>query len=352
MSRRTASPQSWPCSSLTALKLSTSHSIRHTGWWVTRAWTDSSTKRGASAWRLSSPVSGSRIASPRWCSSAACSASTIDTTAASSASVAITGTGSRIVAALSMPSVAARITSTVSTSPAITTCARKRAAVIAAGSTSHGNAGLLGPPLSTTPAPITSIVITIAHALTRSGLALVLMRRSTLTKLAADSASRMNVHQPSHGAAISSARPIAPVPTMRMVRARAFASTTRLRSSSVGHSQDSPCISPLSAGWAGCLRAGRSAQTHARLRRLSVVAQTIVSDALSALFAGSVLRPVDPPGQLSRPEVDQAAALDRLVLAIIESKPVDGPLLRIEDQHLVHLVGGEERELLPALVVG
>jgi hypothetical protein len=130
----------------------------------------------------------------------------------------------------------------VSTSAAITTRGRKRAATMPAGSTIQASTGLRGPPLSAIPAPMISIVITIAIALTRSGLALFAIVRSTCQKLSADSANRISVHQPIHGAEITSAIPIAIEPTRRIVRTRSLASTTRLRSSSVGHSHEAPDI--------------------------------------------------------------------------------------------------------------
>ena len=126
----------------------------------------------------------------------------------------------------------------MSTSPTTTTWGRKRAATIAAGSTIQGSAGLEGPPLTATPPAISSSVTTIAVALTRSGWGLVRMRRSTEAKLSAQSAKNTSVHQPIHGAAASSAMPTAPAPTRRIMRTRSLASTTRVRSSSVGHSQD------------------------------------------------------------------------------------------------------------------
>ena len=55
-----------------------------------------------------------------------------------------------------VPKVAASTIAIVSARPAITTCGRKRAAVIAAGSAIHGSATLRGPPLSATPPPISS----------------------------------------------------------------------------------------------------------------------------------------------------------------------------------------------------
>jgi hypothetical protein len=226
----------------------------HTGWRVSRAWCESSTKRGCSAWRLSNPVRGSRIASSRWCSSAACSAHTIDTTLASSANVAITGTGLCTAAAGSTPTVTARISPIVMISATITTCGRKRAAAIADGSTIHGNAGLCGPPLIATPTPSSSNVIRIAYALTRSGCWLVTMRRSTLMKFSAEHASSSSVHQPIHGAAMISAAPTANEPILRIIRTRSFASTTRLRSSSVGHSQDTSLMRVPSTGGSPILR--------------------------------------------------------------------------------------------------
>ena len=59
-------------------------------------------------------------------------------------------------------SVASVIDTTVSTSAAITTWGRKRAATMPAGQHHPGSTGLRGPPLSAIPAPISSIVITIA----------------------------------------------------------------------------------------------------------------------------------------------------------------------------------------------
>lgn len=62
------------------------------------------------------------------------------------------------------------------------------------------------------------------------------------------------------------------------------------------------------------------------------------------------LRPVDVLGQIAWTEVDQAAALDGAILTAGERESVNGALCGIDDQHLVHLVGGVEGELLPALV--
>lgn len=107
-----------------------------------------------------------------------------------------------------------------------------------AGKTSHGKAGLCGPPLRTTPLPSSSRVIRIAVALTRSGCWLLPMRRSTIVKFRAEAANRGRVHHPIHGAEMISALPTAIEPTRRMVRTRSLASTTRRRSSSVGHSQE------------------------------------------------------------------------------------------------------------------
>ena len=61
-------------------------------------------------------------------------------------------------------------------------------------------------------------------------------------------------------------------------------------------------------------------------------------------------RPVNLLGQLVWAEVDQAAALHRAVLAGVESEPVNGVLLGVDDQHLVDVVGGVERQLLPRLI--
>src|SRR5437588_11929177 len=41
-----------------------------------------------------------------------------------------------------------------------------------------------------------------------------------------------------------------------------------------------------------------------------------------------------------------------LVLAGLEPEPADRPLLRVDDQQLLHPVGGIERKLLPRLVAG
>ena len=60
--------------------------------------------------------------------------------------------------------------------------------------------------------------------------------------------------------------------------------------------------------------------------------------------------PVDLVGQLTRAEVDQAAALDRAVLAIGEAKPIDGSFLGVNNQDLIDLVCGIEVELVPRLV--
>jgi hypothetical protein len=35
---------------------------------------------------------------------------------------------------------------------------------------------------------------------------------------------------------------------------------------------------------------------------------------------------------------------------MVEGEPVDGPLVRVDDQEFVDVVGGVERELLPALI--
>src|SRR5450759_787291 len=78
----------------------------------------------------------------------------------------------------------------------------------------------------------------IANTLTRSGWALVWMRRSTLMKFSDETANRPSVHQPIHGADRTSATPTAPDPTRRIICTRSLASTTRLRSSSVGHSHE------------------------------------------------------------------------------------------------------------------
>jgi hypothetical protein len=56
--------------------------------------------------------------------------------------------------------------------------------------------------------------------------------------LISESAISPSVHQPSHGAERTSAAATAPEPTRRIIRTRSLASTTRLRSSSVGHSHD------------------------------------------------------------------------------------------------------------------
>src|SRR5450755_3072166 len=60
--------------------------------------------------------------------------------------------------------------------------------------------------------------------------------------------------------------------------------------------------------------------------------------------------PVDPLGELDRSELDEGAALDRPVLALLEREPVHRPFVRVDDQDLVDVMGGEERELLPALI--
>jgi ROS/MUCR transcriptional regulator protein len=64
------------------------------------------------------------------------------------------------------------------------------------------------------------------------------------------------------------------------------------------------------------------------------------------------LGPVDTARELGRPELDQPAALPVLVLAALESHPADGLLLRVDDQQLLHPVGGVELELVPALIAG
>ena len=50
-----------------------------------------------------------------------------------------------------------------------TTRGRKRAATTADGMTSHGSAGLVGPPVTATPTAMTPIVLRMATALTISG---------------------------------------------------------------------------------------------------------------------------------------------------------------------------------------
>jgi hypothetical protein len=42
--------------------------------------------------------------------------------------------------------------------------------------------------------------------------------------------------------------------------------------------------------------------------------------------------------------------LDRTVLAVLERKPTNRSLLRVDNQHLADIVSGIERELLPALI--
>lgn len=61
-------------------------------------------------------------------------------------------------------------------------------------------------------------------------------------------------------------------------------------------------------------------------------------------------RPVEPPGELGRTELDQPAPLDRLVRAFAERKPMHLPRRRIHDQDLIDAAGGVERHLLPGLV--
>src|ERR1700683_3585414 len=80
------------------------------------------------------------------------------------------------------------------------------------------------------------------------------MRRSTLAKLSAHSAKMGNVHQPTQGAEATRAMPTDVEPTRRITRTRSLASTTRLRSSSVGHSQEAPCMWTSSTAARGCLR--------------------------------------------------------------------------------------------------
>src|SRR6204780_3971659 len=79
------------------------------------------------------------------------------------------------------------------------------------------------------------------------------MRRSTLAKLSAHSAKIGNVHQPTQGAEASRAMPTDVEPTRRITRTRSLASTTRLRSSSVGHSHEAPGIWTISTAARGCL---------------------------------------------------------------------------------------------------
>lgn len=64
--------------------------------------------------------------------------------------------------------------------------------------------------------------------------------------------------------------------------------------------------------------------------------------------AGPSLRPVELPCELGWPQFDQAASLERVILAVTQPQPGDGPRGRIDDQDLVDLVGREERDLLQA----
>src|SRR5205807_3371486 len=64
----------------------------------------------------------------------------------------------------------------------------------------------------------------------------------------------------------------------------------------------------------------------------------------------AVSGPVDPLREIGWAEVDQAAALHLAILAAGEREPVNLALARLDDQDLVHVVSGIERQLLPALV--
>ena len=61
-------------------------------------------------------------------------------------------------------------------------------------------------------------------------------------------------------------------------------------------------------------------------------------------------RPVETRRQLNRGEVEQATALDGAIFAVLKRQPIHHPLQRVDDQQLVHLVSGVERELAPRLI--
>ena len=63
-------------------------------------------------------------------------------------------------------------------------------------------------------------------------------------------------------------------------------------------------------------------------------------------------RPVQLLTQRLRPQIDESAVLDRPVLTALELKPADRALPRVNDQHLLHIVRGVERQLLPGLIAG
>ena len=178
---RTASPRSWPCSSLIALKPSRSHTTTQTGSPASAACSAISAKRAGSDVRLSRPVSGSRADSERCCISAFMrnwANAVRPTAAATPMSVKV---GSSANPAGSAPAVAASSTATVRASPAWTPRVEKRAGSVTSGSRMTAIAGLCGPPVTAMPAPMRTCALTTVAATTYSGRALVLIHgRSTL----------------------------------------------------------------------------------------------------------------------------------------------------------------------------
>ena len=110
----------------------------------------------------------------------------------------------------------------------------------------------------TTPPPSSTSVITIAVALTRSG-----WRTRAQPAIDVEEVQRREREQDRASTTRSRARrsaapaPTAPEPTRRIMRTRSLASTTRVRSSSVGQSHEVPSlISPVSTGGHAGLRYG------------------------------------------------------------------------------------------------
>ncbi len=88
-----------------------------------------------------------------------------------------------------------------------------------------------------------------------------------------------------------------------------------------------------------------------RAGRLDALARGRAAGALLNPMRIGGLGPVDLLGELARSKVDQAAAAHLAVLAANESEPVNGALGGVDDQDLVDVVGGVERQLLPAPVL-
>src|SRR5437588_8823468 len=259
------------------------------------ACSSSSWNRRPSAVRLSRPVRGSSTDSLRCSTSAPLSAPTTAVMLTRRATDTTSGAGCARVPLGSTATVAPSSIITALPTAATTTWVRNLVAAKDVGTTSHGNAGLAGPPLRATATASSSWLQTMLAATCRSGRALRSIRRSTVCVFSAESAKSANVHQPNIGA---NRRRVSPTEADAIVRARetrAPTSITRARSISVRQSHV----------LAGTSMRASSARALDGLRKAASRALFAEQAELERLTEGVAPRPVlDHLGVLHPPDVD------------------------------------------------